>query len=241
MKEIKINTEGPNYVHLFSGGLDSTYGLLKLARDIKDDRKPKGIIQPIFIDYGHFAAPTEWKQAQTIAAFINTKLRKPSIIRKPIWINLKSDLFKWCHNVAFTGKEVGEDTCEIQNRNMVLLSVLFSYLLACAQNRGIKRASFEIYSGFKEGEMGDCSCEFFNSLTSIFGTYQNEYPMKVVLLPYASRAQTYAKLKRLLRGNQSDLNELLSMTTSCYAPIDGRACETCYKCRKIAQEKQKIS
>jgi len=29
MEEIRIS-EDPNYVHLFSGGLDSTYGLLKL-------------------------------------------------------------------------------------------------------------------------------------------------------------------------------------------------------------------
>ncbi len=65
--------------------------------------------------------------------------------------------------------------------------------------------------------------------------------MKIVLLPDASLAQTHAKLKRLLRGNQSDLNEALSMITSCYAPIDGKACETCYKCRKIAQEKRKTS
>jgi 7-cyano-7-deazaguanine synthase in queuosine biosynthesis len=123
---------------------------------------------------------------------------------------------------------------------MVLLSILLSYLLACAQNQGIERASFEIYGGFKEGEMGDCSHEFFSALTDAFAIYQKGYPMKVVLLPPSSRAQVFAKLRRLLHGSQSDLKVVLSMITSCYASIDGTQCEKCYKCRKIAEEKRKI-
>jgi 7-cyano-7-deazaguanine synthase in queuosine biosynthesis len=181
MEEIRI-VESPNYVHLFSGGLDSTYGLLKLTNDIEKGIKRKGSIHPVFIDYGHFAASVEWTQAQKIVEFIGTRVQAPSVVCTPIRIDLKSDLFTWCHNVAFTGKEFGETTCEIQNRNMVLLSTLFSYLLACAQNQGIEKASFEIYGGFKEGEMEDCKQKFFNALTDVFAIYQKRFPMKVVLL-----------------------------------------------------------
>ena len=238
MEEIRIS-EYPNYVHLFSGGLDSTYGLLKLAKDIEKGRKRKGLIQPVFIDYGHFAASAEWGQAQKIVEFIGTRVQAPLVVRTPIRISLKSDLFTWCHNVAFTGKEVGETTCEIQNRNMVLLSILFSYLLACAQNQGVERASFEVYGGFKEGEMGDCSREFFDALTGAFAIYHKEYPIKVVLLPPSSRAQIFARLRRLFHGSQSDLELVLSMITSCYASVDGTQCGKCYKCRKIDEEKLK--
>lgn len=240
MKEMEA-IKDLNYVHLFSGGLDSSYGLLKLAKDIDDGKNTKGIIHPIFMDYGHFAAPTEWKQVQKLVPFISARLKDYSIVCTPIRINLKSDLFKWCHNVAFTGEEIEQDTCEIENRNMVLLSILFSYLLACARNQGIAHASFEISGGFKEGEMGDCSGKFFDALTNIFGSYREEYPMKVSLLPDWSRNQTYDDLKRLLHGAQSDLDTILLMITSCYAPIDGKQCNKCHKCNKIAQEKRGTS
>lgn len=238
MKTIQINKDSPNYIHLFSGGLDSTYGLLRLAREFERDEIIQKFIQPIFIDYGQFAARTEWKQAQLITSFLTTKFREPTLIRKPVRMNLRSDLFSWCHNQAFTGKNIEEDACEIQNRNMVFLSIMFSYLMACAQNQGIKQARFEISSGFKEGEMKDCSTAFFNSLKSVFEIYNTDYSMKIALLPPMTLAQTHSDLRRLLHGVQSDLDQLLSITSSCYAPIDGQPCNSCYKCRIRKQDKK---
>jgi len=236
MEEVRI-TEGLNYVHLFSGGLDSTYGLLKLAKEI-DKGKKKGTIQPIFMDYGHFAATTEWNRAQKLAHFIRTKLGNAAIINTPIRISLRSELFTWCHNVAFTGKEVGDETCEIQNRNMVLFSILFSYLMACAQNQGVKQAVFEIYSGFKDGEMNDCSSSFLNGLCDLFSCYQKQYIMKIYPLPSANRHQTHEKIKKLLNGSQADLDKLLALTTSCYSPRNGgQPCRKCWKCKQVAKGK----
>lgn len=225
---------GFNFIHLFSGGLDSAYGLLKWAKE--HTNKKSGGIYPIFMDYGQYAASTEWNQVQKLTKFISSTV-KNSVIHIPIRINLESDLFKWCHNVAFTGKEVGDANPEIQNRNMVLLSILFSFLLGCAQNQGVTSADFEISSGFKDGEMGDCSATFFGALTDIFKSYHNEYNMKIILLPNLSRKQVYARIKALLGGSQNQLELFSSMTTSCYSPINGKACGSCWKCKRIAQEK----
>lgn len=228
--------EGPNYVHLFSGGLDSAYGLLMLANEqVKNNRE--GEIYPIFMDYGQNAAPTEWAQVLELTKFISEKV-KGSNIHEPIKINLSSDLFQWCHNVAFTGIEVGDEHPEIQNRNMVLLSILFSYLLACAQNQGITKADFKISSGFKEGEMGDCSAEFFKSLANVFRLYHSEYVMYMDPLPDLTRGQVHNKIKKLFRGSQTQLELFSSMTTSCYSPVNGKACNKCWKCRRIAMEKE---
>ncbi len=237
MEEINV-IEGRNFVHLFSGGLDSSYGLLKLAED-QAKKNIEGEIYPIFMDYGQFATSTEWNQVQKLTKFISNTV-KDSVIHMPIRINLESDLFKWCHNVAFTGKEVGDENPEIQNRNMVLLGILFSYLLGCAQNQGILRANFEISSGFRNGEMGDCSAAFFEALSSVFRIYHNEYPMKIILLPGLTRKQVYRRLKKLLRGSQDQLEVFYSMTTSCYSPINGKACGKCLKCIRIAQEKLEV-
>lgn len=235
VKELKV-VDGINFVHLFSGGLDSAYGLLMLANEqVKNNRGDK--IYPIFMDYGQYAAPTEWAQVLKLAKFISEKV-KGSNIHVPIRINLSSDLFQWCHNVAFTGIEVGDENPEIQNRNMVLLSILFSYLLACAQNQGITKADFKISSGFKEGEMGDCSAEFFKSLANVFGLYHREYGMYMDPLPDLTRGQVYGKIKKLFRGSQAQLELFYSMTTSCYSPVNGKACNKCWKCRRIVAEKE---
>ena len=237
MEEINV-IEGLNFIHLFSGGLDSAYSLLKLAKD-HTNKKRNGGIHPIFMDYGQKAASTEWNQVQKLTKFISN-IAEDSFIYIPIRINLESDLFKWCHNVAFTGKEVGDVNPEIQNRNMVLLSILFSFLLGCAQNQGVTRADFEISSGFKDGEMGDCSATFFDALTDIFRSYHGEYNMKIILLPPLSRKQVYARIKALLGGSQNQLELFSSMTTSCYSPVNGNACESCWKCRRIAEEKRDL-
>ncbi|HUW45294.1 MAG TPA: 7-cyano-7-deazaguanine synthase [Dehalococcoidia bacterium] len=234
MEEINV-IEGLNFIHLFSGGLDSAYSLLKLAKDHTNKKKSRGI-HPIFMDYGQYAASTEWNQVQQLTMFISN-IVEDSFIHIPIRINLDSDLFKWCHNVAFTGKEVGDANPEIQNRNMVLLSILFSFLLGCAQNQGVTRADFEISSGFKDGEMGDCSATFFDALTDIFRSYHGEHNMKIILLPPLSRKQVYARIKTLLGGSQNQLELFSSMTTSCYSPVNGKACGSCWKCRRIAEEK----
>lgn len=236
MNEVLVDKEH-NYVHLISGGLDSTYSLLKLAKDVKKEKKPKYPIHPIFFDYGQFAANTEWKSVLSVVKYISSHLDMSNTIANPVQISLRSDLFKWCKNVAFTGEEVGDKTCEIQNRNMILISVLASYLFACAENQKVNHTSFEVHSGFKNGEMPDCNRGFFDSLAGILLTYRKKYKIKFEIMDNTDRQGIINRTKKLLRGSEEELKRVLRMTISCYSPINGKPCGSCWKCNKLKKDK----
>jgi 7-cyano-7-deazaguanine synthase in queuosine biosynthesis len=98
MREIKLN-ETCNYIHLISGGLDSGYSLLRIAKE-KKEKEPSVVIHPIFFDYGHFAAKTEWARVVEIVRYIRNFLDEQSIIDDPLRISLKSELFQWSESDA---------------------------------------------------------------------------------------------------------------------------------------------
>ncbi len=237
MEEIRVSPN-ENYIHLYSGGLDSTYALLKLSFWIEKNKGGKAIVHPVFIDYGQFAAQHEWSCVNRTTDFIRSKLKDYQTIANPVRICLRSDLFSWCKNVAFTGVEVGDETPEIHNRNIILLSVLASYLRACAENQGIGQATFVINTGFIDGEMRDCNRKFFGTLQTLLTEEVGNYPIRIHMMKPASRKQTTEQLKRLLKGSQKELNHILSMITSCYSPRpNGAPCKKCLKCRRIAASK----
>jgi len=235
MEEMKV-VQGDNYVHLFSGGLDSTYSLFRLCRELeKVDRI--SYVQPIFMDYGQYASMAEWSSVRKVSGLIQSELSR-AILNEPIIISLRSDLFIWSRSVAFCGKETSDSTPEIENRNMVLLSILYSYAIACARNQGISSAAFNVSSGFIDKEISDCSKVFFDGLSGLMQQYHPEYTMSFHLLPEKlTRKATYSKLKDLLKGSQDKLKGLLAATISCYSPIDGKPCGKCWKCRMIAEGK----
>lgn len=237
MQEIQVD-KTKNYIHLFSGGLDSTYALLKLATDVHKGRKERHQIQPVFIDYGQYAASAESKSVEKVTNFIRSTLQETDLLSAPIHVSLRSDLFTWCKNVAFTGKEVGDATCEIQNRNMILVSIVASYLMTCAENQGIETTVFEIHSGLKDGEMPDSNRQFFGRLEELLSKYKSQYPIKVELIQNMSRDMICAKIKRLLKGSEAQLKQLLLLTVSCFSPIDGRPCKSCWKCVRMKEEKE---
>jgi 7-cyano-7-deazaguanine synthase in queuosine biosynthesis len=241
MEEIRVHPTN-NYIHLFSGGLDSTYALLKLSLLIDKEKKDRGAVYPIFIDYGHYAAGYEWNCVRRIIRFTRSRLENGKIIRDPVRICLRSDLFTWCRNVAFTGIEVGDEKCEIHNRNIVLLSVLASYLRACAENQGIQKTKFEIHTGFKQGEMPDSNRKFFDALENLLTEENGKYVIKIKLSDAIDRSKTIARLKNLLKGSQNELENILKLTTSCYSPrANGTACTKCWKCKSIAENKMRYS
>lgn len=237
MKAIQVD-KTKNYIHLFSGGLDSTYALLKLATDVHKGKKEEHQIQPVFIDYGQHVASYEGKSVEKVISFIRSTLDETDLLSDPIHISLRSDLLTWCENVAFTGKEVGDATCEIQNRNMILVSIVASYLMACAENQGIETTVFEIHSGLKDGEMPDSNRHFFDRLEDLLREYKRQYVIKVELIQEMSRDAICGKIKRLLKGSEAQLKQLVSLTVSCYSPIDEGPCGSCLKCKSMKQEKK---
>lgn len=235
MEEITVN-EGLNYVHLISGGLDSTYSLMDLTRSIMKEEKLRSVIYPIFFDYGQFAAVDEYSCAKKVVSKVIAEYNAGTILYMPKHISLRSDLFGWCRNVAFTGTEVGDATCEIQNRNMVLFSVLASYLFACAENQKISKSKFEVYSGFKEREMPDCNSEFFGKLSQLLSLYKPNFEIAIILLPDFKRQQVVNKMKKLLKGSEVKLKQFKAATISCYSPQNGKACGLCWKCKQLNKE-----
>lgn len=239
MREIILNEEC-NYIHLLSGGLDSAYSLLKIAKESKRlNGQVNVIIHPIFFDYGHFAAEVEWNRVQKIVNYVRDFLQDKDAIDDPIRISLRSDLFTWSNSCAFKG-EKGDNEPEIENRNMVLFSVLSSYLIACANHQKIKSTKFKITSGFKEGELPDCNKKFFDKFSELLRLYKKDLIFDFEILESMEYQQVISKMKRLLRGNEDEVRKFRTLTTSCYSPTaNGDACGKCYKCKSLEIEKMK--
>ena len=236
MREINLNKQC-NYIHLASGGLDSAYSLLKIAKK-KKENEPHAVIHPIFFDYGQYATETEWSSAVKVIEYIRDYLGDKKVVDDPIRISLKSqDLFQWSRSVAFQGLEGDNTTAEIENRNLVLFSVLASYLIACANHQNITNTHFEITSGFKDGEIADSNKAFFKQFADLLHSYKKDYTFDFKILPNKDFLWIKTKTLDLLHGSETELKKFRARTISCYYPIDGRACKKCIKCTSIDNEK----
>jgi 7-cyano-7-deazaguanine synthase in queuosine biosynthesis len=239
IREITLN-ETRNYIHLISGGLDSAYSLLKIAKE-KKEKEPSVVIHPIFFDYGQFAAETEWASVTKIVGYIRSFLNEHSIIDDPVRISLESELFQWSESDAFKGIE-GKCDPEIENRNLVLFSILTSYLMACANHQRVPEAEFSISSGFKETEMADCSTDFFKKFEELLSMYKPKMRFHFPILRNWSRKRTVEETKSLLDSNEKhardELKKFQQLTTSCYSPtVNGEPCGRCSKCRSLEPKK----
>lgn len=226
-----------NYLHLISGGLDSGYSLLKTAKE-KKEKEPSVVIHPIFFDYGQFASETEWSSVVKIVEYIRDFLNEQSLIDDPVKISLKSELFQWSESDAFKGIE-GNPNPEIGNRNLVLFSVLTSYLMACPNHQKIPKTGFSISSGFKEKELLDCSRDFFDKFTELLSMYKPEMKFYFGILENWNRQRVINETKVLLGSSEIELEKFLHLTISCYSPINGKPCGKCSKCKSLAVEKMK--
>ena len=234
-REITLN-DRTNYVHLLSGGLDSAYSIFETVKRLKKVGE-SFVVHPIFFDYGHYASDCEWEKVIGIVEFIRAFLNDKSVIDDPVKISLKSDLFQWCKSQAFKGIS-GEEKPEIQNRNMILFSVLASYLIACAENQNIRKTKFQVTSGFKEKELPDSKSTFFNKFTELLSIYRPEFTFHFHILNSMERQTVIRKTKDLLSGNEIELKKLLALTISCYSPTkDCHRCGLCYKCKNLDKEK----
>lgn len=228
--EVTITQKG-NFIHLLSGGLDSSFSLLELAEEFAAN-KSHNLIFPIFFDYGHQAARIEWKRVKSVVQLIQKKYGK-TVVAKPIKISLKSDLFQWTKSNAFKGNS-GNRNAEIENRNMVLFSVLASYLLTCANNQQVTTTSFTITSGFRDGELFDCNQRFFTAFEDLLKLYKPCFTFSFKFLS-ETRHQIIEAIGR--KYNEQESEDFLRLTTSCYDPgKNGEPCGICHKCVSIREE-----
>lgn len=237
MREIELN-KTCNYIHLLSGGLDSAYSLLRIAKE-KKEKEPSVVIHPIFFDYGQFVAETEWARVAEIVGYIRNFLSEQSIVDDPLKISLESELFQWSESDAFKGIQ-GNPNPEIENRNLVLFSVLTSYLMACANHQKILKTEFIISSGFKEKEIADCSRDFFEKYSKLLSMYKPNMKFHFPILKNWNQQRIVNETKVLLDFSETELKKFRHLTTSCYSPtINGEPCGKCSKCKSLELEKMK--
>lgn len=71
-------------------------------------------------------------------------------------------------------------------------------------------------------------------IEDLLKSYKNKLEFHFEILPYASRETIEGKTKQLLNGSESELNNFLRLTISCYSPtIEGERCGICSKCKSI--------
>jgi len=229
-----VLNKGKNHFFLYSGGLDSSYGLLKLLirNEITD---PLNIL---FFDYGQKAALYEWKAVQKVYAFLNKNLDS-NILKQPHRFDLRSDLFSWTKSVSFTGMDHTPrnndfSVTEIENRNMVLFSVLYSYILSLVNRQNIHQCEMIIYTGLRNKELPDASDSFFYYINEAMREYHKKYSFHVEYLVDKTPNEILNELKNNTLGLSSTQTlEFLKSVSSCYRPIDGKPCYTCPKCKEV--------
>ncbi len=228
--------EDKNYFFLYSGGLDSSYGLLKLLS--------KGEISSplslLFFDYGQSAAKYEWEAVERVYVFLEkNNLDSHNILQKPLRFDLRSDLFSWTESVSFTGtihkpKNNKFSETEIENRNMVLFSVLYSYILSLVNRQNISQCDIVVYTGLRNKELPDASASFFYYLNEAMTEYHKDYRFSVEYIVEESPEKILEELKSGSLGlDRRQVLEFCESVSSCYSPINGKPCHKCPKCKDV--------
>ena len=225
-----------NYI-LLSGGFDSAYGLLRWCVDSSES------IQPIFFNYGQKNSEFERGSVEKIYSFLKKLFSE--CISYPVIINsfssfdnedAKLTLFPWSMSEPLTGDKLPDTnfcSLEIENRNMVMISLVFSYILSKLRETKEQNAIVNIYTGFRDDEMPDACSHFFNLLCAALKIYHGEYSFKIHFIEKEFPEQLYKKVARFFKS-ETKAEEFLDMTTSCYKPKDdGSRCLTCTKCQSF--------
>ncbi len=107
-------------------------------------------------------------------------IKDRGILQKPIKFDIGSDLFCWTQSVSFTGivrkpKNRNFAETEIENRNMVLFSVLYSYILSLINQQNVSQCKVIVYTGLRDKELPDASNSFFYHLNEAMVEYHKNY------------------------------------------------------------------
>jgi len=143
---------------LLSGGIDSTLATLKAIQ--AGSNKSVSSIVPVFIDYGQKSRKQEWnavlKVSERLRKEANAKeirFDPPAKIRLAAYSRNGFGIFKWSESMLIKGDKSG--VAEVENRNMVLVSIAASYAKSLTPHN--ERAV--IITGFRN-EFYDTRTEF---------------------------------------------------------------------------------
>ncbi len=228
---------------MYSGGLDSSYQFLKLCAENK-----YGKLCPIFFNYGQRNAAYEEKSVIEISDFLKHKYKTKII--GPIIINARASLagtsgdslFPWSLGEPITGEaKICTDfpSVEIENKNLVLYSLLVSYILSSLRKNSIERADIDIYTGLRDNEMGDASSSFFIHINEALHLYHEHFYFHVLFIDNRSPMSIIESIINIVEDRKI-AKEFMSMTASCYNPCNSKPCMKCSKCRQLKKVYEKI-
>jgi len=217
---------------LFSGGFDSTLAFLKIIEE-NDNMK----LTPVFFDYGQ---KSKEREAQAVSRLVPALRDRVKSKGKTIEIDdcLTSEIpnaFRWSHSSIIEGrpetKEYG-----LENRNMVLLSLVVSKIMADYSREG-SSGIIEIITGFTN-EYYDTRLSFVHFYNSLLEKVGQETGLKIrvitPLIPDNQKDSIKVGINKLTRlAHSLNALELLdSMTWSCYFPEGDSECGHCPPCEK---------
>lgn len=199
-------------VILYSSGLDSLVNLAIL----KDLWKLDPVL--LFIDYGQKAAELELKMTEKLSEKYNIPL-----IFQPVNLNVESKLVTGTSDVDIDiqdGREAPVDLVPYRNAALAHIGIVVARKI---------NASFVSF-GFNISEAGaypDNTPRFLDALNELYmsSTY---YPYEPII-KFISGSIHFTKTELVVIGKYLGVD--FSLSTSCYYPVDGKACGTCNSCK----------
>jgi len=211
------------YYAFFSGGVDSTIAILKIAR-----RREKAKIFPLFFDYGQKASEQEKLTVERLVPLLREFANEEVTIEDPTIISLAgSDLFSWSSSSILTGRPNGNSP-DLPNRNMVLISVAVSWINSNRPTRRVRKRA-QLVVGFKN-EHYDTTRSFAVYLNKAMKSMEFGIEINTPLISNDNKIRGRALAEEVYKINGWE--RLMRETWSCYFPTEnGNQCGLCNPCK----------
>lgn len=216
---------------LFSGGFDSTLASLKIIEE-NDNVK----LTPVFFNYGQ---KSKEKEAQAVSRLVRALRTRVKSKGKTMEIDdcLTSEIpnaFQWSQSSILEGRPETKKY-GLENRNMVLLSLLVSKIMADYSPAG-SSGVIEIITGFTN-EYYDTKLSFVHLYNTLLEKVGQETGLKIrvitPLIPPNQKDSIRVGINKLIKlAHSLNALELCSMTWSCYFPKGDDTCGHCPPCEK---------
>jgi len=216
------------FYSLFSGGVDSalaTYSVL-----IHSNRCH---MTPVFFNYGQRSASHEQAHAISQTKILQTLTSGTSSIIDDcrIYNLVPSDLFAWSDSDILVAAR-GRQNLDVQNRNMIFISMLTSIILSDRKKLGDRapiRGQTGIIVGFKN-EHYDTRFQFALLFNRLLNTKPFFVSVVTPLISSHQRRSFHSLAKRFVNDTAS--RQLVDNAWSCYFPTtEGRQCGKCPPCK----------
>jgi len=110
-----------------------------------------------------------------------------------------------------------QDKAYVENRNMILISVVASY----AESVIAEKEEAVIVTGFRD-EFQDTSPKFVDAINCVFEILDNKVRVEAPIVLFTDKGE-------LIKSHEK-YRKILDRTWSCYTQVDGKPCHKCEAC-----------